>query len=289
MLRKLGDIPVGLAVMTDRVLPVLMPTPNPGLFRRTLQGVGGNQPAAAGPALPRTRDHVLGALPDPELALLQPRRGAPGARGLHGRRGGSHPLGGRLRACPRDDCAPAVRARLGTDGADLHPTAASIAATSPNPASAARVEPVREGGGAAASSGRTTFPALEQTIRADAGSSPVTTAGSRLRASRTRAVVRPRRSHSARLPVVPPELVGRTHVALLWPVPQPKTRGSRARARRGACGRGDCPRPPGASTSTAVRSTRTAASTSRAPRGRVGSIPSRLASAATRACRSRST
>jgi hypothetical protein len=45
VIRKLGDIPVGLAVMTDRVLPVLMPTPNTGLFRRTLaESVGINQP-----------------------------------------------------------------------------------------------------------------------------------------------------------------------------------------------------------------------------------------------------
>ena len=42
---KLGDIPVGLAAMTDRVLPVVMPTPNYGLVRRTLdQSVGINQP-----------------------------------------------------------------------------------------------------------------------------------------------------------------------------------------------------------------------------------------------------
>ena len=45
VIRKLGDIPVGLAAMTDRVLPVLMPTPNFGLVRRTLtQSVGINQP-----------------------------------------------------------------------------------------------------------------------------------------------------------------------------------------------------------------------------------------------------
>jgi hypothetical protein len=38
---KLGDIPVGVASMTDRVLPYLMPTPNHLLIRRTLaQSVG---------------------------------------------------------------------------------------------------------------------------------------------------------------------------------------------------------------------------------------------------------
>lgn len=42
---KLGDIPVGLATMTDRVLPVLMPTPNFALARHTLgQSVRINQP-----------------------------------------------------------------------------------------------------------------------------------------------------------------------------------------------------------------------------------------------------
>ena len=45
---KLGDIPVGLAAMTDRVLPVVMPTPNYGLVRRTLeQSVGINEPPRA--------------------------------------------------------------------------------------------------------------------------------------------------------------------------------------------------------------------------------------------------
>jgi hypothetical protein len=42
---KLGDIPVGVASMTDRVLPYLMPTPNHFLFRRVLeQAVGIDRP-----------------------------------------------------------------------------------------------------------------------------------------------------------------------------------------------------------------------------------------------------
>jgi hypothetical protein len=42
---KLGDIPVGVAGMTDRTLPYLMPTPNQALIRRTLeQSVGINRP-----------------------------------------------------------------------------------------------------------------------------------------------------------------------------------------------------------------------------------------------------
>jgi len=43
--RALGDVPVGIATMTDRVLPDLMPTTDPALFERTLaQSVGINEP-----------------------------------------------------------------------------------------------------------------------------------------------------------------------------------------------------------------------------------------------------
>ena len=45
VLPKLGDIPVGLATMTDRVLPDLMPTPNLAVILRTLdQSVGIDRP-----------------------------------------------------------------------------------------------------------------------------------------------------------------------------------------------------------------------------------------------------
>ena len=45
VIAKLGDIPVGVATMTDRVLPNLMPTTNLVLIRRTLaQSVGIDQP-----------------------------------------------------------------------------------------------------------------------------------------------------------------------------------------------------------------------------------------------------
>jgi von Willebrand factor type A domain len=41
----LGDVPVGLATMTDRVLPDVMPTTDPALFRRALvQSVGIDEP-----------------------------------------------------------------------------------------------------------------------------------------------------------------------------------------------------------------------------------------------------
>jgi len=42
---RLADVPIGLAGMTDRVLPYVMPTTDPALFRRTLaQSVGINEP-----------------------------------------------------------------------------------------------------------------------------------------------------------------------------------------------------------------------------------------------------
>jgi von Willebrand factor type A domain len=45
VISKLGDIPVGVATFTDRVLPELMPTPNFALVRRTIQqSVGINRP-----------------------------------------------------------------------------------------------------------------------------------------------------------------------------------------------------------------------------------------------------
>ncbi|HKT43550.1 MAG TPA: VWA domain-containing protein, partial [Gaiellaceae bacterium] len=43
--RALGDVPVGIATMTDRVLPDVMPTTDPALFDHTLaQSVGINRP-----------------------------------------------------------------------------------------------------------------------------------------------------------------------------------------------------------------------------------------------------
>lgn len=43
--RALGDVPVGIATMTDRVLPDLMPTTDPALFDRTMaQSVGIDRP-----------------------------------------------------------------------------------------------------------------------------------------------------------------------------------------------------------------------------------------------------
>jgi hypothetical protein len=54
--QALGDVPVGLATMTDRVLPDLMPTTDPALFNRTLvQSVGIDEPP---PSLPYRRNRA---------------------------------------------------------------------------------------------------------------------------------------------------------------------------------------------------------------------------------------
>ena len=48
LLPRFGDIPVGIATMTDRVLPNVMPTTNDALIRETLaQSVGINEPPAS--------------------------------------------------------------------------------------------------------------------------------------------------------------------------------------------------------------------------------------------------
>lgn len=48
--RALGNVPIGIASMTDRVLPDLMPTTDPHLFTRTLtQSVGINEPPPSQP------------------------------------------------------------------------------------------------------------------------------------------------------------------------------------------------------------------------------------------------
>jgi hypothetical protein len=50
LLPQLGDIPVGLATMTDRVLPNLMPTTNDALIRRTIdESIGINEPPPSRP------------------------------------------------------------------------------------------------------------------------------------------------------------------------------------------------------------------------------------------------
>jgi hypothetical protein len=174
MLRKLGDIPVGLAVMTDRVLPVLMPTPNPGLFRRTLQeSVGINQPppgqryhgrATTFSALypipnshfysPGVEHQVLVVFTDGEAAPIHSAVGYELARAMT-----VHPL--------------FVRVWAPTERIYIH--GRIDRRYKPDPASAAALSQFARAAGGRVF-GEDDLPALEQTIRADAGSSPVTTA-----------------------------------------------------------------------------------------------------------------
>jgi hypothetical protein len=99
---KLGTIPVGIATMTDRVLPDLMPTTNFSLFRRTLhQSVGIDRPppsqlyrgrATTFSALypiprsnlygPGVRHRILVVFTDGEFAPLNPGSGYDYARAM---------------------------------------------------------------------------------------------------------------------------------------------------------------------------------------------------------------
>lgn len=173
VIRKLGDIPVGLAAMTDRVLPVLMPTPNFGLVRRTLeQSVGINQPppgqryqgrATTFSALypfgsahffsPGVRSQILVVFTDGEAAPIRSVVGYQLARAMT-----VHPLFVRV-------WAPTER---------IYRHGGVVPSYKPDPTSALAL-----GKFATAAGGRVfsedDLHALVQTIRADAGHSPVNT------------------------------------------------------------------------------------------------------------------
>jgi von Willebrand factor type A domain len=174
VIRKLGDIPVGLAVMTDRVLPVLMPTPNDGLFRRTLkESVGINQPPPG--QLYRGRATTFAALyPIPTSHFFSP--------------GVKH----QVLVVFTDGEAVPIHSAIGYDLAramTVHPLFVHVWAPTeriyihghidrryqPDPTSAAALSKFASAAGGRVF-GENDLPALEQTIRADAGSSPVTTA-----------------------------------------------------------------------------------------------------------------
>lgn len=171
---RLGDIPVGLATMTDRVLPVLMPTPNFALARRTLgQSVGIDRPpptqlypgrATTFSALypignsnfysPGVRHQILVVFTDGEDAPLRSPIGLALARAMT-----VHPLFVRV-------WAPTERIYL--HGSRVDPR------YRPDPASGGVLSRF-----AAAAGGRVfaedDLHALVQTIRDEAGSSPVRT------------------------------------------------------------------------------------------------------------------
>jgi hypothetical protein len=174
LIGKLGDIPVGLAAMTDRVLPVLMPTPNFGLVRRTLdQSVGINEPppgqiyhgrATTFSALypipnshfysPGVEHEILVVFTDGEAAPIHSSVGYLLARAMS-----VHPLFVHV-------WAPTERIYLRSGNVNPH--------YSPDPTSLSALSRF-----ATAAHGRVfgenDLHALAQTIRAEAGSSPVST------------------------------------------------------------------------------------------------------------------
>ena len=107
-----ADIPVGIATMTDRVLPNLMPTPDCRARPTHAPAVSGYRPAAADPLLPWPGDHASGAPPDRELQSLQPGRATSHPRRVHRRRGVAGAGRGQDGAGPRDAGSAVLRARV---------------------------------------------------------------------------------------------------------------------------------------------------------------------------------
>jgi hypothetical protein len=169
---KLGDIPVGIATWTDRVLPDLMPTPNHALFQRVLaQSVGINRPPPSQIYRVATTFTGLEAIPTYNFY-------SPGVR---------H----RILVVFTDGEAQPIRTQVGYELAramTVYPLFVHVWAPTeriyvhggtdpnyrPNPNSASELSRF-----AAAAHGRVfgenDLNALEETIRAEAGSSPVTT------------------------------------------------------------------------------------------------------------------
>jgi von Willebrand factor type A domain len=169
---KLGDVPVGIATMTDRVLPDLMPTTNRALFRHVLeQSVGVNRPPASQIYKIATTFTALEAIPTYNFY-------SPGVR---------H----RILVVFTDGEAKPIRSAVGYELAramTVHPLFVHVwspterlygrggidPAYRPNPASSRELRRF-----ATAAHGRVfgenDLHALAETIRAEAGSSPVTT------------------------------------------------------------------------------------------------------------------
>jgi hypothetical protein len=172
---KLGDIPVGVASWTDRVLPDLMPTPNSALIRRTIQqSVGINRPPPS--AIYSGRATTFSALYPIPISNFY----SPGVRN-------------RILVVFTDGEATPFKSGVDYDRAETLGTSVHVlfvhmwAQTEriyvhgrvdprymPDPTSAAalrRFAAAAHGG----VFGENDLPALEQTIRQEAGSSPVTT------------------------------------------------------------------------------------------------------------------
>jgi hypothetical protein len=170
---KLGDIPVGVATMTDRVLPDLMPTPNPVSIRRTLeQSVGINRPPPS--QLYTRRATTLSAL----YPIAYSNFYSPGVQ---------H----RILVVFTDGEATPIRSAVGYELAGamtVHPLFVHVWAPTERIYVHGRIDPRYEPDPTSASAlsrfataahghvfGENDLDSLAQTIRAEAGSTPVTT------------------------------------------------------------------------------------------------------------------
>ena len=113
----LSDVPMGVASMTDRSLPNVLPTTDRTLFERTIDQSVADRLAAAEPALQGPRDDLGRAHPTRRIALLHARRPAPAPDHPY-RRGGDEDLAA-ARGDHRAQGRTSVRARLGARGTDL--------------------------------------------------------------------------------------------------------------------------------------------------------------------------
>jgi hypothetical protein len=169
---KLGDIPVGIASMTDRVLPDLMPNPNLALVRRVIgQSVGINRPPPS--QIYKVATTFSALYPIPTYNFYSP--------------GVTH----RILVVFTDGEAKPIRSQIGYELAramTVHPLFVHVWAPTeriyangrldtryrPDPTSTRALTRF-----ATAAHGRvfgeTDLRPLEQTIRAEAGNSPVTT------------------------------------------------------------------------------------------------------------------
>jgi hypothetical protein len=169
---KLGDIPVGIASMTDRVLPDLMPNPNLALVRRVLaQSVGINRPPPT--QIYKVATTFAALYPIPTYNFY-----SPGVR---------H----RILIVFTDGEAKPIRSSIGYELAramTVHPLFVHVWAPTERIYAHGRIDPRYRPDPTSARAlsrfataahgrvfGETDLRALEQTIRAEAGSSPVTT------------------------------------------------------------------------------------------------------------------
>ena len=195
--RRFRDVPIGIASMTDRSLPNLMPTTDSTLFDRTVLQSIAHQPAAAEPGVQDARDDVR-TRSSRSSSRTSTRRACSGACSS------SSPTANRRRSrrCLKLHAAPPRHARCsctcGSRASGSSTTAGPTAATSPtrrarrrstiSPRSPARRTSFEEGD----------FGAIARASRDGVGRAGTRTRIDCLRAHRARPVVRARGRAAAR-------------------------------------------------------------------------------------------